>query len=330
MASLAPRAPFDATKAAAAMDAKLLPFQKEGVAFGRKVEGRVLIADEMGCGKSAQAIRLCLEYASEAPVLIVCPASLRYTWAHEIEKWLPSLAPSEVSIAKGRSDREVVARKGVRFVIVTYSLFTESSQVASAVRQRKFRVVVVDESHSLRTRDSQRTKLLLPIMKNASRLLLLSGTPALARPVELYAQVHALDEKEFGTYSAYTKRYCNARRGRFGWDVTGCSNAHELHSKLAKVMVRRLKRDVLSQLPLVSVCQSKRRVDGVWPTSRPRRRRRGFTATREDRVDNGATPPSTHRHCERTERGHRRDTTTKNAGASAASSSPSRPLIKKL
>jgi len=251
--TLAPRAPFDAKKAAAAMDAKLLPFQKEGVAFGRQVKGRVLIADEMGCGKSAQAIRLCLEYADEAPVLIVCPASLRYTWAHEIEKWLPTLAPSEVSIAKGRADREAVARKGVRFVIVTYSLFTESSQVASAVRQRKFRVVVVDESHSLRTRDSQRTKLLLPIMKNASRLLLLSGTPALARPVELYAQVHALDEKEFGTYSAYTKRYCNARRGRFGWDVTGCSNAQELHSKLAKVMVRRLKRDVLSQLPLVSV-----------------------------------------------------------------------------
>jgi len=247
--TLAPRAPFDAKKAAAAMDAKLLPFQKEGVAFGRQVKGRVLIADEMGCGKSAQAIRLCLEYADEAPVLIVCPASLRYTWAHEIEKWLPTLAPSEVSIAKGRADREAVARKGVRFVIVTYSLFTESSQVASAVRQRKFRVVVVDESHSLRTRDSQRTKLLLPIMKNASRLLLLSGTPALARPVELYAQVHALDEKEFGTYSAYTKRYCNARRGRFGWDVTGCSNAQELHSKLAKVMVRRLKRDVLSQLP---------------------------------------------------------------------------------
>ena len=80
---------------------------------------------------------------------------------------------------------------------------------------------MVDESHSLRTRDSQRTKLLLPIMKNASRLLL-SGTPALGRPVAAHAQVHALDEKEFGTYSAYTKRYCNARRGRFGWDVTGC------------------------------------------------------------------------------------------------------------
>ena len=114
-----------------------------------------------------------------------------------------------------------------------------------------------------------------------------------------HAQVHALDEKEFGTYSAYTKRYCNARRGRFGWDVTGCSNAHELHSKLAKVMVRRLKRDVLSQLPRGAVCQSKRRVDGVWPASTPRRCRRGSTATREDReVESKAqsTWPPRHRH----------------------------------
>ena len=330
--TLAPRAPFDAKKAAAAMDAKLLPFQKEGVAFGRKVEGRVLIADEMGCGKSAQAIRLCLDYADEAPVLIVCPASLRYTWAHEIEKWLPSLAPSEVSIAKGRADREAVARKFVRFVIVTYSLFTESSQVASAVRQRKFRVVVVDESHSLRTRDSQRTKLLLPIMKNASRLLLLSGTPALARPVELYAQVHALDEKEFGTYSTYTKRYCNARRGRFGWDVTGCSNAHELHSKLAKVMVRRLKRDVLSQLPCLSVWKSTVasmacRVDAVeqrrneiarcWASTRRPGRRTGSSRCLLNAVD--AREPR------RARRNHKKTT-----GASDASSSPSRPLIKRL
>ena len=117
--TLAPRAPFDAKKAAAAMDAKLLPFQKEGVEFGKKVEGRVLIADEMGCGKSAQAIRLCLEYADEVPVLIVCPASLRYTWAHEIEKWLPTLAPSEVSIAKGRADREAVARKGLSLIHIS-------------------------------------------------------------------------------------------------------------------------------------------------------------------------------------------------------------------
>ena len=89
-------------------------------------------------------------YEADWPVLIVCPASLRYTWAHEIEKWLPTLAPSEVSVAKGRGDREAVARRGVRFVIVTYSLFTESSAVAGAVAARKFGCVVVDEYRAAR------------------------------------------------------------------------------------------------------------------------------------------------------------------------------------
>ncbi|KAH8072822.1 annealing helicase [Aureococcus anophagefferens] len=189
MASPSLRPAFDPAAAGAAMNAKLLKFQREGVAFGLRAKGRVLIADEMGCGKSAQAIRLCLHYFAEWPALIVCPASLRYTWAHELEKWLPTLAPSEISVAKGRSDKEAVCRKGIKFCIVTQSLFTESSGVAKAVEDRKFQVVVVDESHGLRTRDSQRTKLLLPIMKAAPRLVLLSGTPALARPVELFSQL---------------------------------------------------------------------------------------------------------------------------------------------
>jgi Helicase conserved C-terminal domain len=61
--------------------------------------------------------------------------------------------------------------------------------------------------------------------------------------------VYALAPKLFGEYTAYTKQYCNARRGRFGWDVSGTSNADELHSKLRQIMVRRLKADVLDELP---------------------------------------------------------------------------------
>ena len=89
----------------------------------------------------------------------------------------------------------------------------------------------------------------MPILRNAKRLLLLSGTPALARPVELWAQLYCLNSELFGSYSNFTKRYCNARRGRFGWDVTGLSNADELHQNLKLVMIRRLKADVLKDLP---------------------------------------------------------------------------------
>ncbi|KAJ8601749.1 hypothetical protein CTAYLR_006744 [Chrysophaeum taylorii] len=246
------RPPFDAGACRLAMLEKLMPFQREGVAFGERANGRLLIGDEMGLGKSAQAICLVLAYAGEFPALIVCPASLRYSWAHELEKWLPSMPPGEVCVAKGRADVEAVSRKRCSFCIVTYSLFAKGSKVAEAARKRAFRVVVVDESHYLRTRDSQRTQLLAPIMANAARLVLLSGTPALARPVELYPQLSALDDANknlFGTYSEFTKSYCNAHRGRFGWDVSGCSNADKLHALLSNVMVRRLKRNVLTQLP---------------------------------------------------------------------------------
>ena len=64
MASSSLRPAFDPAAAGAAMNAKLLKFQREGVAFGQRCGGRLLVADEMGCGKSAQAIRLCLESVS--------------------------------------------------------------------------------------------------------------------------------------------------------------------------------------------------------------------------------------------------------------------------
>eukprot|EP00557_Chaetoceros_sp_GSL56_P007692 CAMPEP_0176504824 /NCGR_PEP_ID=MMETSP0200_2-20121128/16158_1 /TAXON_ID=947934 /ORGANISM="Chaetoceros sp., Strain GSL56" /LENGTH=930 /DNA_ID=CAMNT_0017904319 /DNA_START=273 /DNA_END=3065 /DNA_ORIENTATION=+ len=94
----------------------------------------------------------------------------------------------------------------------------------------------------------------MPILMGAKRVLLLSGTPALARPVELWAQLHCIDKELFGTYTSYTNKYCAAKRGRFGWDVSGLSNAEELHKKLKSVMIRRLKCDVLKELPAKQRC----------------------------------------------------------------------------
>lgn len=58
-----------------------------------------------------------------------------------------------------------------------------------AIQRTQFRIVVLDESHAIKNSRSQRFQLLAPILRNAQRLIMLSGTPALARPVELYTQV---------------------------------------------------------------------------------------------------------------------------------------------
>lgn len=70
----------------------LYNFQKEGIEAGIRMFGRILIGDEMGVGKTIQAIGIAYIYKNDWPLLIITPASLKYTWRDEIRKWLPSVA----------------------------------------------------------------------------------------------------------------------------------------------------------------------------------------------------------------------------------------------
>lgn len=207
----------------------------------------------MGLGKTVTSLAIMTQYRQEWPLLILCPASLRHTWPCEIEKFLPSLPASAIYVVSGFDDADFldnpVKKKQIQIVVATYSLLQTRSAAAKVLEQFKFQCVICDESHNLKQKTSQRTKLALPLLQTAKRLVLLSGTPALARPVELWTQIYSLAPELFGNYTKYTKQHCNARRGRFGWDVNGLSNADELHQKLQQVMVRRLKSDVLHELP---------------------------------------------------------------------------------
>mmetsp|Transcript_14620 Transcript_14620/g.31495 ORF Transcript_14620/g.31495 Transcript_14620/m.31495 type:complete len:1097 (+) Transcript_14620:143-3433(+) len=235
---------------------KLRPFQREGFRFAtedKKSKGRVLLAFEMGLGKSVTSLAIMAQYMSEWPLLILCPASLRHIWPAEIEKFIPSLPPSAVYVVSGFDDADFYSnpnkRNRIRIVVATYSLLQNRSAAARVLDQFDFRCIIADESHNLKEKSSQRCKLAMPLLMKAERVCLLSGTPALARPVELWAQLHCLAPKVFGSYTAFTKKYCNAHRGRFGWDVKGVSNGEELHSLLKGYMIRRLKSDVLKDLP---------------------------------------------------------------------------------
>ena len=244
---------------------KLRPFQREAYDFaiGEKSSsksnnkprnlGKILLADEMGLGKTVTSLAIMAKYRDEWPLLILCPASLRHIWPNEIEKWFPSLPSDHIYVVSGFDDADFYdnpsKRKRIEIVVATYSLLQTRSAAAKVLERFQFSCIIADESHNLKQKNSQRTKLVMPLLANAKRLVLLSGTPALARPVELWTQLYSLDPELFLSYTQYTKRYCNARRGRFGWDVNGLSNADELHGKLQQVMIRRLKNDVLHDLP---------------------------------------------------------------------------------
>lgn len=232
--------------------AKLLPFQKDGIVFALRRGGRCMVADEMGLGKTIQAIAIAYFYKEEWPLLIVVPSSLRYPWIEELEKWIPELEPEEINVITNKTDTGRIATS--RVTVLGYGLLTTDAEtLLEALDRQNFRVVIVDESHYMKSRTAARSKILLPMVQKAQRAILLTGTPALGRPEELFMQIEALFPQRFGTWVEYAKRYCNAHIRYFGkrrqWDCRGASNLSELHQLLNDIMIRRLKSEVLSQLP---------------------------------------------------------------------------------
>ncbi len=227
--------PYDKEFEKTKIFSSLFDYQKEGV---RKViqsfNGKALIGDEMGLGKTLQAIAL-FKYYNVSSLLVVCPAYLRYTWKHEINKWLDREA-NVINTGKDSFKGDIN--------IISYELATKQSAL-------NFDMIVCDESHYLKSHKTKRTKKLTPMLKKVKFLLLLTGTPALNRPCELYPQCHLLRPDLFKNWKAFTKRYCDGKMSPLGYyDFSGSSKKFELNWLIQKtVMVRRLKRDVLTQLP---------------------------------------------------------------------------------
>ena len=222
---------------------KLMPFQREGVEFGIRNQGRVLIADDMGLGKTIQAIAIASYYHKEWPLLIICPSSVRLMWADELTRWLPSLKQREVCVAFN-------TRAELSSGLVTIVSYDLAVRLKDQLKAMNFQVVIADECHSLKNHKAVRSKVCLPLLKASKRAILLSGTPALSRPSELYTQVDAVAPKLFPSFVQFGVRYCNGHQSHFGWNFSGASNLEELQLLLEqKLMIRRLKLDVLSQLP---------------------------------------------------------------------------------
>jgi SWI/SNF-related matrix-associated actin-dependent regulator 1 of chromatin subfamily A len=130
------------------------------------------------------------------------------------------------------------------FNIVSYDLVTKLSQ---AIGEASFKIIIADESHYLKNGLAKRTNACVPLLQKAKYAILLTGTPALSRPIELFKQLEALQPVTYKSLHEYGNRYCIG--GNFGV-YQGSSNLQELHGLVkATVMIRRLKRDVLSQLP---------------------------------------------------------------------------------
>lgn len=213
----------------------------------------MLIASEMGAGKTAVAINTAIE-RGDKKILVLCPSSVRSVWQKELLLWAPEMdcnLPDTNSPSDPRAGWNVV-----------------STSVAHNDKHVIYRItdwdmVIVDEAHQggfkgytgMNWSSSRMGWEFFSrggIASRSKKVVFLTGTPVPNSPVELWpmAQLMLPSDPVIRTREKFVERYCGGSiKGRFGPIETGSSNLPELREKLRHLIVRRLKKDVLAHLP---------------------------------------------------------------------------------
>lgn len=220
------------------------PYQLAGAAW-LESKSQALLGDDMGLGKSCQAVRGA-DLVSANDILILCPASIRVNWEREFEKFSPMDRPSAVIY----SGSDPIPAHGV--VICSYDLAVAHAHTFKA---RKWDLLILDEAHYLKERGAKRTKAVYGhgqrfpgIEAQAKRVWRLSGTPAPNDASELWTHLKSAGITQ-DSYWDFTFRYCSGFESNYGYKITGHKNTAELQTLLSTFMLRRTKEEVMKELP---------------------------------------------------------------------------------
>lgn len=248
---------------------KLLPeelrgYQIEGVEFLEAVNGCGIIGDSMGLGKTLQAISYLILHPELKPVLIVCPESLKINWMREIIKWT-DYTEEDINIINGKTPYSIPL---TCFYIINYDILAFSKKIKIVrngkemtktvldggwyeylVNELNIKCIIADEVQYINNDRAIRTMAILELCENTNKRILLSGTPIKNRPKEFFTALNIIDSNTFPNKWKYLNRYCDPKHNGYGWTFDGVSNLEELKMKIKKVMIRRSKEEVLSELP---------------------------------------------------------------------------------
>lgn len=195
----------------------------------------------MGLGKTRQALAVADFYREDWPLLIISTAATRTWWQKQIIDLLPKVNVMDIHVMESSKDSIMSAK----VLICSYASLENNLK---RLMLKDFGMVILDESHNIKNQKSKQTANATKLCEKAKHVIMISGTPALSRPAELFPQLHILDSK-FTTFYHFTKRYCDGQQGKFGYTFTGSTNLQELNCFLRKkFMIRRTKDEVYSEL----------------------------------------------------------------------------------
>lgn len=228
---------------------EMMPFQKAGLEFVEATGGNCFIADQQGLGKTVEALSYLALHPEMRPVVVVGPAVVKLNWEREAEAWLET--GDKIEIISGGKVHPITGDIGI--IIINYDVLKKwLPELMRCAPQ----VMILDESHSVKNKKAARSKAAKELAASVPHKILLTGTPVLNRPAELWNQLQIIDpitypDKRFFKwhlkYAAAHKIWIG--RDKTAWDFSGASNLEELAASLTTIMIRRTKDQVLPELP---------------------------------------------------------------------------------
>ena len=222
------------------LNATLRDYQKYGYKWLKYLTDNNLgacLADDMGLGKTLQAIALLsnLHEEKKKKSMVIMPKSLIYNWENEIKKFAPKL---KVGVYYG-INRDFSSLKKVDIILTTYGTIRNDIE---NLLEHKFDLLILDESQNIKNINSQTTKAVL--LLNAKKRVALSGTPIENNLLELYSLFRFLNPEMFGSVQRFTNSYILPIQ-----KYSDTSTIEELKKKIYPFLLRRVKKEVLEDLP---------------------------------------------------------------------------------
>lgn len=203
---------------------------------------KVINALEAGLGKTMITVMAC-EYLQKK-TLIVCPATIKYTWEQEIYKVNPD---ADVIVLDSKSKWQ-----DANYVIINYDIL---ENFINEIEDANFEIVVFDEAHKLRGVDnrgrpsSKRAKLSLKIAKDKEYVFPITATPFINYTKDIFNLMVLVDHPSTNNWYIFANTYCNPVRTKFGTTFNGSSNQEQLNNRLYPRYMIRLKTEDHIDLP---------------------------------------------------------------------------------
>jgi len=230
----------------AGIKAELRNYQTEGVHWLERLRLMYLngiLADDMGLGKTLQAIVALTQHLKNAkqPALVVCPTSLLYNWQEECHKFNPKLKTLIIDGMPNQRKKLIGTIEKYDVIITSYSLLQKDIETYDPIT---FSYMILDEAQHIKNRGTRNAKSVK--MVKAEHRVILSGTPIENSLDELWSLFDFLMPGFLGSYDRFVEKYV-----RISGDEQ-IKNLQYLRKKVSPFILRRMKSDVLDDLPPVS------------------------------------------------------------------------------